>query len=91
MKKTVILLLLIASAGCAGRPTPIPEPTSPEAQLFAGKCGICHSVPHPKRYTYAQWEHMIKVMEKQMEHKKMVPLTEEEKNTILGYLRKHSR
>jgi hypothetical protein len=91
MKKAIVLFILASVYGCAGRPTPIPDPDSPDAKLYVAKCILCHSVPHPGRHTYEQWEHMIEVMEKQMEHKTMAPLTVEEKAAILEYLKGHSR
>jgi hypothetical protein len=91
MKKAFILFILAVVSGCAGRPTPIPDPESENAKLYVAKCVLCHSVPHPRRHTYEQWEHIIMVMEKQIEHKKMAPLTKDEKAAILEYLRKHSR
>lgn len=91
MKPFMFLLIALFCFACAGKPTPIPDIDSAEAKLFAKKCGECHSVPHPMRHTASQWEHMISVMEKQMEHEKMHPLTKDEKETILGYLKKHSR
>lgn len=91
MKKVLTLLIITMVAGCAGQPTPIPDASTEDAQLYAVKCGTCHSVPHPRRHTYPQWEHMMTVMEKQMEHKKVEPLTGEEKAIIMDYLKKNSR
>lgn len=91
MKKIIIFVLFTAIAACAARQTPIPEPQSSEALIFLENCGACHSIPHPKRHTYAQWEHMISVMERQIKHEKMAPITDRERNAILGYLKRHSR
>lgn len=91
MKKAFVLFMLAVVFGCAGRPTPIPDAESQDAKLYAAKCAPCHSLPHPKRHTYEQWEHMMGVMEKQMEHRKMPPLTTEEKAAVLRYLKGHSR
>jgi hypothetical protein len=91
MNKAFILFILAVVTGCAGRPTPIPEPDSPDAKLYVARCAPCHSVPHPKRHTYEQWEHIIWVMEKEIVHKRMAPLSMDEKAAILGYLKSHSR
>lgn len=92
MKNLLILLILVLAAGCAGRPTPIPEMESKEAKLYSSKCGVCHSVPHPKHNTYRQWEHTIALMEKNMADKGMKTLmTLEERNTIINYLKRHAR
>ncbi len=90
-KHFTILGLIVLSAGCAARPTPIPDGSSPDASLYAARCGACHSVPHPGRHTAEQWEHMVDVMEKEMKHRNMTPLTPEEKETILGYLTRNAR
>ncbi len=91
MKKATILLLLIFFTACAARQTPLPEPKSSGARLFADKCGVCHSIPHPKRHTITQWERMIDVMDKEMRHRGMASLAKDEKSAILGYLKRNSR
>jgi hypothetical protein len=91
MKKMLLIMSTVFIVGCAaGRPTPIPDTGSPEARLYAEKCGPCHSVPHPKRHTYAEWEHIIIVMKERMESKGMT-FTPEEEKIVLSYLKKHSR
>jgi len=87
----LIFIALMGLSGCVNRPTPVPDMDSPAAELYVHKCGICHSVPHPKRLYYSQWQHMVDVMEKQMEQRGMSPLTEKEKNIILQYLKTHAR
>ena len=91
MKSFITFLLLLLFFACAGKPTPIPNIDSAQAKLYAGKCGTCHSLPHPKRHTASQWELSLAIMDIQMEHEKMTPLTEDERNTILGYLTKNAR
>jgi cytochrome c5 len=91
LSKMLLGLSLVALASCAGAPTPIPDSDSPEAKVYEAKCSICHSLPHPRRQTYAEWEKIVPVMEKEMQFKKLPPLTQEEKSTILSYLEKHAR
>jgi hypothetical protein len=91
MKKLLITLGVMLIFGCAaGRPTPIPDTGSPEARLYVEKCGPCHSVPHPKRHTFAEWEHIVTLMKVQME-KKGMSFTPEERKVVMNYLKKHSR
>jgi hypothetical protein len=91
MKKSLLILSMIFIAGCAvGRPTPIPDAESSAARLYVEKCGPCHSVPHPKRHTFAEWRHIMVVMKERMESKGMT-LTPEENKVILSYLEQHSR
>ena len=81
----------IPFTGCGNNPTPVPDINSPGAKLYVNKCGTCHSLPHPKRLYYSQWKHIVKVMEKRMEQRGMLPITEREKNVILEYLKNHAR
>jgi hypothetical protein len=91
MKKSLLIVVIIFITGCAaGRPTPIPDTGSRAARLYVQKCGPCHSVPHPKRHTFAEWEHIITVMKERMESEGM-SFTPEERKIVLGYLKEHSR
>jgi hypothetical protein len=91
MKKSIFLTSILLLVGCsAGRPTPIPDTDSQEARLYIEKCAPCHSVPHPKRHTFAEWEHIIVVMKERMESKGM-SFTPEEQKIVLGYLKEHSK
>jgi hypothetical protein len=47
-------------------------------------------VPHPKRHTFAEWEHIVTLMKVQME-KKGMSFTPEERKVVMSYLKKHSR
>jgi hypothetical protein len=91
MKKLLVIMGVMLMAGCvAGRPTPIPDTGSPDARLYVEKCSPCHSVPHPKRHTFAEWEHIIPLMKDRMDKKGMT-FTPEERKVVMSYLRKHSR
>ncbi len=90
MRSILIATAVLLAWGCA-QTTPIPEPESKEAQVYAARCGSCHSLPHPKRSGYEHWEHLVSVMESQLEHRGMPPLTEEDRTAILAYLKTHSR
>jgi hypothetical protein len=91
MKKSLFILSMILLVGCAaGKLTPIPDTGSPAARLYVEKCGPCHSVPHPRRHTFAEWEHIIIVMKERMASKG-ISFTPEEKKIVLSYLKKHSR
>ena len=91
MKKTLMIICIFALAACAGKPTPIPDADSAGARVFAARCSICHVAPHPKRLTFSAWRHMLTVMESQMQHRGMEPLSEEEREAILAYLKHHAR
>lgn len=93
MKKALILLSVLGTtaAGCATGPMSIPDAHSPAAQLYAGKCSACHSLPHPKRNSYREWRHLLALMQLRMAERGMPVLTGEEKETLLGYLQSHAR
>lgn len=91
MKKSLIFIGLFFIAGCASQQTSIPEAGNEAAKLFTVKCSTCHSLPHPRRNSYEQWIHLVGVMEDQMKHKEMPPLSAGERSGILEYLKKHSR
>jgi len=77
--------------GCAVGPTPIPEAQSPAALLYAEKCGACHAVPHPKRNTAAEWQHLFVLMEQRMIERNIVALTDEQREMLMSYLQNNAR
>lgn len=91
---TVAICALIALSlltGCAGAPTPIPEPDSHQAQFYAERCGACHPVPHPKRHSMAEWGPMLDVMQLRMTERGMTPMDADERQRIEAYLEAHAR
>jgi len=93
VKKALALTSIMAAAvtGCATGPTPIPDAGSPAARLYVSKCGLCHPLPHPKRNSYREWQHLLALMQQRMAERGMPVLTGEEKETLLGYLQRHAR
>lgn len=90
------LSLAVILAGCAGQGVlpnggSVPDAGTPAAQTFSRRCGICHSLPHPGRHTYAGWLHVLPLMERRMAERGIRPLTDEERIDILAYLREHAR
>lgn len=81
------LLLLVASAACSPE---LPEPESAAARLYAERCNGCHRVFTPGSLTLAMWEMQVERMQGEMVRRGMPPLTVDEKQTILSYLRRHS-
>ncbi len=94
LKRPIIAISLLAAismAGCAATSTPLPEADSQAAQLYQSRCSICHSVPHPARHTFNEWQHTLKLMERRMAEKNMVVMSATDKQAILAYLQDHSR
>ena len=92
MKRAFFVLFTAALlAGCAGRPTPIPDADTSQARLYVEKCSTCHSLAHPKRQTGGEWVHLVELMEVHMDRIGMPPLTGDEREVIMEYLKGHSR
>ena len=95
-KAILSLAMAFSVAGCAsqaprGNTTAIPDANSAGAQAYAGRCGTCHALPHPKRLGYEGWQAVLPVMEQRIEERGMVALGEQEREAILNYLRDHAR
>lgn len=93
MKKRLCLLSVVGLSlvGCAGVPTSIPDANTPAGALFTEKCGACHAVPHPKRNTATEWQHLLTLMERRMAERSMVALSTTDREILLGYLHRHAR
>lgn len=70
--------------------TDIPDADSPSAQLFAERCSVCHSLPHPKRLDWEHWRSMLHVMKQHM-HERGMQMPDEEWRQIAAYLQAHAR
>lgn len=77
--------------GCSGGPTPIPDASTAEAEVYAKRCGACHSVPHPKRHSMNRWGPIVALMERRMAEQQMPALSDYSRSAILGYLKQHAR
>ncbi len=87
--KTVLTLfaLLFVSPAWA---TEIPDADSAAAQLFADRCSVCHSLPHPGRLDWPHWRAMLRVMKQRMDERGM-EMPNNEWRQIAGYLESHAR
>jgi mono/diheme cytochrome c family protein len=85
------LIIVTSVAGCASGPTPLPDPQSSAAALYADKCGACHAVPHPKRNTAAEWRRLFSLMEQRMAERHMAAFSPAERETLLNYLQSNAR
>ena len=77
--------------GCAAAPTPLPQADSADARVYAQRCGVCHSVPHPKRHDMAAWQSLIKVMDQRMAERGQPPLNGDERASVMRYLEANSK
>ena len=83
-----LALLLGVSAACS---PDLPEKESAGARLYAERCSSgCHRVFAPGSLTFAMWEVQVERMQGDIVRRGLPPLTPEEKQTVLSYLRRHS-
>lgn len=91
MRKLLLSGMSVSLLACAGQGTHIPEYTSDSALTYQARCSQCHALPHPKRHTVEQWQHIVGMMEKRMQERKFTRLTQQERDDIMTYLEKHAR
>lgn len=72
-------------------PADLPERESPEAELYLGRCTVCHAPPDPRLHSADEWPGVLDRMENYMAMMKRGGVTPEEKESILVYLRRHAR
>jgi len=81
------LASLFVLAGC--KPS-LPDSTSPDAQVYMHRCGNCHAPYNPHEMTAAMWETQLPLMEVKIQNAGMPPLTPDERNAILEYLKSNA-
>ncbi len=63
------------------------EYTGPGAQLVIQKCSVCHELPSTQAHTADGWEDVVRRMQANMPLMDVTPLTTEEADSIIEYLR----
>jgi len=79
-------MFYISSAGA----TEIPDADSAAAKLFAQRCSVCHSLPHPARLDWPHWRSILHVMKQRMDERD-ISMPDQEWRQIAGYLQSHAR
>ena len=79
------LLLILVISGC--QRASLPDAASPAAQLYVDRCGNCHVPYPPHEMTAAMWDTQVTMMETKMQAAGMQPLTADERESILEYLK----
>jgi len=94
MRKLFYILCLILFLGplsCASvSHQSMPEEGSAGLALVKQKCTVCHGLPHPKRHTANEWDHLLALMTERMKEKQ-VPYTSGEMQQIQSYLHRNAR
>lgn len=74
-----------------GHALPVAKPgeltDGPDKELFMEMCSICHQMPSPKAHTAIGWESVVARMRANMAAMDVTPLTDEETDRIVAYLK----
>lgn len=70
---------------------PLPTDNTPAAVLYRERCSQCHLLPHPLQQTSDEWVQVVDRMQDQMRRAQKNPLTDQEKSTIVGFLKEKAR
>ena len=68
----------------------LPDATNPAAQLYVSKCGNCHVPYNPHEMTASMWDTQVTMMEVKMQAAGLPPLTSDERESILEYLKRNA-
>jgi len=82
-----LALLFVLAPGCTA---PLPDSTSPSAQVYVRRCGNCHVPYNPHELTAAMWDMQVTMMEDKIQKAGMPPLTSDDRNAILDYLKRNA-
>jgi hypothetical protein len=81
---------MVLLAGLVACSRPLPEAGSPSAELYRKRCGTtCHRPVAPAVMKFPAWRMVLPRMEQRMRAAGN-PLTADERDTIVGYLQRHS-
>ena len=85
------LALMFGPLSCASLShQSMPEEGSAELALVKQKCTSCHGLPHPKRHTANEWDHLLVLMTERMKERQ-IPYTFNEMQQIKSYLHRNAR
>jgi len=68
----------------------IPDADSAAAQLYAVRCSVCHSLPHPGRLDWPHWRSMLHEMKQRMDERGM-SMPDQEWQQLAHYIKAHAR
>ncbi|MFN8625516.1 MAG: hypothetical protein U0587_05975 [Candidatus Binatia bacterium] len=80
----IVVLML---AGCNAK---LPEADSAGAKLYAARCGTCHRLYAPGSLTFEMWKIQVERKQGMMVRQGLPPLTPDERDVMLAYLKRHS-
>ena len=96
MKSCCYLLAVLTNmlAGCtalSATHNPAEHDNSPAATLYRTRCSACHALPDPRRLSFTGWQAVIPVMQHRMHERGMDALDPQQRQTLLAWLKAHSR
>ena len=68
----------------------LPEPESDGAKLYAARCNSCHRLFAPGSLKFEMWKVQVERMQGEIVRHGLPPLTLDERNVLLDYLKRHS-
>ena len=90
MIRRIGLALMLVYGAAFGCSPDIPEADTPAARLYVSRCNGCHALHPPGSMTAAMWEMQVERMQGELARRGVPPLTKDEREVLLTYLRRHS-
>ncbi|NOZ54379.1 MAG: hypothetical protein GXP08_14815 [Gammaproteobacteria bacterium] len=94
----LLILLLFAMTACTDDSAATrkmlqdyPDGDTDAAKLYFTKCGSCHAAPMPDIHRASRWIGIVARMQMHMNNRSMPALNNNEHQTVITYLQKHSR
>jgi hypothetical protein len=84
------LLAAAAALSVSGCNPKLPEPESAGAKLYAARCNSCHRVFAPSSLKFEMWKVQVERMQGEIVRHGLPPLTPDERNVLLDYLKRYS-
>ena len=85
------LTLIFGTLSCAQLAhQSMPEEGTADLEILKQKCTACHGLPHPKRHTANEWDHLLVLMMERMKERR-ISYTSQEMQQIKSYLRRNAR
>lgn len=89
MRRRWFLAAAVTLSLTACSPT-LPEPESAGAKLYAARCNTCHRAFAPGSLKFEMWKVQVERMQGEIVRRGLPPLTADERNVLLDYLKRYS-
>ncbi len=68
-----------------------PDMSTPDFQVFASECALCHAPPQPQKHRAIEWPQVVERMIRHRSQRGLPPLPDVQRAAILRYLQTHAR